>query len=142
MLKQSLAEISCKGNSQSPENCIRYYSFQASRHSDQGRNVESRVFKELCKLASTDKTRLTPYQTMGNGSTERFNQTLFEMLETLDTSQKAEWKSYVAPLLQANFVTKSDLNSFSAHLLMFGWHPRLSLDAFLGTNHAEEETAA
>ena len=124
------------------ENFIRYYSFPARLHSDQGRNFESRVIKELCKLAQTEKTRTTPYHPMGNGSAERFNQTLLKMLGTLDNSQKADWKSYVAPLVQAYNATKSDATGYSPHYLLFGWHPRLSVDAYLGTSPTEDEIAS
>lgn len=80
------------------ENFICHYSFPTRLHSDQGRNFESRVIKELCKIAGVGKTRTTPYHPMGNGMVERFNQTLIGMLGTLDVEQKADWKSYVKPL--------------------------------------------
>jgi transposase InsO family protein len=123
------------------ENFIRYYSFPARLHSDQGRNFESRVIKELCKIANTQKTRTTPYHPMGNGSAERFNQTLLKMLGTLDNNKKADWKSYVAPLVQAYNATRNDATGYSPHFLMFGWHPRLSVDAFLGTSSHSEVSA-
>ena len=123
------------------DNFFRYYSFPARLHSDQGRNFESRVIKELCRLNNTKKSRTTPYHPMGNGSAERFNQTLLRMLGTLENQQKSDWKSYVAPLVQAYNATKSDATGFSPHFLMFGWHPRLSVDAFLGTSPSQDEAA-
>ncbi len=54
------------------ENFVCHYSFPARLHSDQGRNFESSVIKELCKLANVEKTRTTPYHPMGNGMVERF----------------------------------------------------------------------
>lgn len=114
------------------ENFILFYSFPEKLHSDQGRNFESKVIKELCKLANVQKTRTTPYHPMGNGSAERFNQTLLKMLGTLEEDKKADWKSYVAPLVQAYNATKNEATGYSPHYLMFGWHPRLSVDAYLG----------
>jgi len=124
------------------ENFFRFYSFPARLHSDQGRNFESKLIKELCKLALTEKSRTTPYHAMGNGSAERFNQTLLKMLGTLENHQKADWKSYIAPLVQAYNATKSDATGYSPHYLMFGWHPRLPVDAYLGTYQGPEEVSA
>ena len=97
------------------EHFIRYYSFPTRLHSDQGRNFESRVIKELCRIAQTEKTRTTPYHPMGNGSAERFNQTLLKMLGTLDNSQKADWKSFIAPGRRRgrHFVTEGWVGQYS-----------------------------
>ena len=112
------------------ERFIVHYGFPEKLHSDQGRNFESKIVKELCKLAGVKKTRTTPYHPMGNGSAERFNQTLLDMLATLVEEKKADWKSYVPSMVHAYNATKSDSTGYSPHFLMFGWHPRLAVDAF------------
>ena len=83
------------------ENFIVHYGFPARLHSDQGRNFESSVIQELCSLAGVEKSRTTPYHPMGNGMVERFNQTLLNMLGTLENHKKEDWKSYVAPLVHS-----------------------------------------
>jgi hypothetical protein len=69
---------------------------------------------------------------MGNGSDERCDKTLIRMLSTLNEDQKSDWKSHVAPLVQAYNATKNDSTGYTPHYLMFGWHPRLPIDVFFG----------
>ena len=114
------------------ENFIVHYGFPARLHSDQGRNFESEVIKELCEIASVERSRTTPYHPQGNGMTERFNRTLLSMLGTLEEEQKEDWKSYVAPLVHAYNATRHESTGFAPHYLMFGRFPRLAVDAFLG----------
>ena len=114
------------------ENFICHYGFPGRLHSDQGRNFESEVIEELCKIASVDKSRTTPYHPQGNGMAERFNSTLLNMLGCLEDDKKVDWKSYVPSLVHAYNSTKHDSTTYTPHFLMFGRHPRLAIDAFLG----------
>lgn len=124
------------------ENFIVHYGFPARLHSDQGRNFESKVIKELCSLAGIDKSRTTPYHAMGNGMPERFNHTLLNMLGTLESEQKADWKSFVAPLVHSYNATKHVSTGFSPFFLMFGRHPRLAVDAYLGLNSEDQSISS
>ena len=49
-------------------------------HSDKGRNIESRMFKEVCDLLKIVKTRTTPYRTSANGQVECMNRTILQIL--------------------------------------------------------------
>ena len=114
------------------DNFFAHYGFPAKLHSDKVQNFESRVIRHLCKVAGIKKTRTTPYHPIGNGRVERFNQTLLQRLGTLQPTQKSDWKSYVLPLVHAYNATRHDTTGFSPFYLMFGRHPRLALNAFLG----------
>ena len=120
------------------DNFFAHYGFPAKLHSDKAQNLESRVIRHLCKVAGIKKTRTTPYHPMGNGQVERFNQTLLQMLGTLQPTQKSDWKSYVLPLVHAYNASRHDTTGFSHFYLMFGRHPRLALDAFLGLEPSAE----
>lgn len=123
------------------ENFIVHYGFPARLHSDQGRNFESCIIKELCSIAGVEKSRTTPYHAMGNGMVERFNQTLLNMLGTLQDYQKQDWKTFVAPLVHSYNATKHDATGFSPFFLMFGRHPRLAVDACLGIDNPVEPSS-
>ena len=45
-------------------------------HSDQGRQFESQLLSEVCKLLHIHKTRTTPYHPQSDGLVERFNRTM------------------------------------------------------------------
>ena len=120
------------------ENFIVHYGFPALLHSDQGCNFESKVSRGLCKVAGMRKSRTTPYHLMGNGMCESFNQTLLSMLDILSTDAKADWKSHVAPLVQAYNATKHDSVKCSAFSIMFGREPRLLVDVAMGLPQQKE----
>jgi len=56
------------------------FGFPLQLHSDQGRNFESSLVKELCSLTGVYKTRTTPFHPRSDGLTERANRTLLHML--------------------------------------------------------------
>ena len=54
------------------------FGFPLQLHSDQGRNFESSLVKELCSLTGVYKTRTTPFHPRSDGLTERANRTLLQ----------------------------------------------------------------
>jgi len=120
------------------DNFVTHYGFPSRIHSDQGPNFMSSMMKELCELAGMAKTNTTPYHAMGNGMPERFNQTLLKMLGTLEDNQKSDWKSHINTLVHAYNVTTHPSTGFSPYYLLFGRHPKLAIDAFLGLSTGDE----
>ena len=114
------------------DNFICHYGFPEQFISDQGRNFESDLIKELCKIAGVKKLHTTPYHPQSNGQCERFNSTLCNMLGTLSDEEKSDWKSHLGCMTHAYNCTKHASTTYSPYYLMFGRHPRLSIDVAFG----------
>ena len=66
---------------------------------DQGRNFESELIADLCKLTGTMKCRTSPYHPQTNGQYERFNSTLINILRMLPPEFKSDWIGSMAALV-------------------------------------------
>ena len=60
-------------------------------HSDQGRNCESTVFVEMCRLLTIQKTRTTSLHSQSDGMVERFNRTLEAQLAKFVSDHQRDW---------------------------------------------------
>uniref|UniRef100_A0A674CT74 Gypsy retrotransposon integrase-like protein 1 n=1 Tax=Salmo trutta TaxID=8032 RepID=A0A674CT74_SALTR len=111
-----------------------HYGLPKRMHSDQGRDFESRLIRELLNMLGVEKSRTTPYHPQGDPQPERFNRTLLNMLGTLDPTQKKKWSQYIGHLVHSYNCTRNEATGYSPYFLMFGREARLPVDICFGVS--------
>ena len=97
-------------------------------HSDQGRQFESALFKEMCKLLQIEKTRTTTYHPQSDGMVERFNRTLASMISMFVNENHSDWDELLPFLTMAYRATEHETTGISPNLLMLGRETTTPLD--------------
>ena len=75
------------------------FSTPEQMHTDQGKQLESNLMKEICKLLNIHKTRTTPYHPQCDGLVERFNRTMLNMLASCAKKNPFEWEKQIRKIL-------------------------------------------
>ena len=96
-------------------------------HSDQGKQFESSLFQELCRLLGIHKTRTTPYHPQSDGSVERANRTVQNVQAAYVSDHQRDWDCYLAQTQLAYNTSQHSSTGYAPYFLLFGREARLPL---------------
>ena len=119
-------------------------------HSDQGRNFESEVFSEMCKILGINKTRTTPYNLKSDGLVERYNRMLINAVSLMiqPHQNQRDWDEYVPFVGMAYRSSVQASTGETPNMLMLGRDVKTPVDLYMfsappaeadpNTDYAEE----
>ena len=83
-------------------------------------------------MYGVEQSFTSPYNPCGNAFCERFNRTLFGLLKTLKSEEKADWPSHLPALVFAYNATPHASTGYQPYQLMFGRRAPAPCDNWLG----------
>jgi transposase InsO family protein len=104
---------------------------------DRGRNFESELFEEMCKLMKIDHIRTTTYKPSTNGLVERFHRTLNSMIAKVVAENQRNWDKCLPSVLAAYRATVHESTGFTPNYLFLGRENYAPLDLVMPTPHNE-----
>eukprot|EP00731_Ephydatia_muelleri_P000583 Em0001g583a len=104
-------------------------------HSDQGRQFESKLVSEMCKVLKICKT---PYHPQGDGLVERFNRTLISMLATATADHSLDWEECLPKVCFAYNTSVQTSTGYTPLYLMFGRQAKLPVDLMYGMDNTPD----
>ena len=116
---------------------IAWYGCPLSLHSDQGWNLESKVFAEICNLLGIHKTQTSPGNPRCNGQTERFNQMLMRMVKSYLRGETTEWDHHLGCLSGAYCSAQHDSMGMTPNLLMLEQKVQTPTEVMFGEHEHE-----
>ena len=96
------------------------YGAPCSVHTDQGRNLDGNLFRDVCSLLRVQKTRTTAYHPAGDGLVERLNQTIEKLLSHYVSNCHDDWDTHLPKVLMAYRSAVQSSTTYTPHYLMFG----------------------
>ena len=110
------------------EHWISRFGCPHSIHSDQGRNFESLLFKNLLSLLEIDKSRTTAFHPQSNAVIERMNRTLQNMLAKCINAEQNNWSQQLPYVMMAYRSSVHESTGYTPQFLVHGRETSLPLD--------------
>ena len=114
------------------EKFISVFGCPVTLHSDQGRNFESQIFKEVCNILGIEKTRTTPGRPQSDGMVERACRSVQAMLSAYVSENQRDWDIYIPLLMMAYRSSVHDTTKCTPCSMMLGREIRLPIDLAIG----------
>lgn len=114
------------------EEFITQHGTPVTLHSDQGKQFESKIVKELNEAFGIRKTRTSPYHPQSDGQVERFNRTLKDMISKHVSESGNEWDDHLKQLALAYNTSIHESTGFTPFFLNHGREVRLPIDIMYG----------
>ncbi|MCG8109893.1 MAG: hypothetical protein JAZ10_03920, partial [Candidatus Thiodiazotropha endolucinida] len=99
---------------------IKRYGCPREIHSDQGRQFESALFKEVCALLQIKKTRTSPLHPRSDGMVERTNRTVYNILSKYVSENQRDWDQHLDFIVMALNSTIHETTGMSPYRLVYG----------------------
>ena len=106
-------------------------------HSDQGWNLESRLFKQMGDMLQIAKTRTTPYRPSANVQVERMNIIILQILRCFIQDQQTYWDLHLGTMGMAIRSTVNRQNGLTPNFLMLGREVLQPIDLMIHPDVAE-----
>ena len=100
---------------------------------DQGRNFESSLFREMCDLLHIHKSRTTPYRPSANGQVERCNRTLMAAVRCFIGKNQRSWDQYLPQLAGALRSSVNRSTGYTPNMMMLGREIGLPAELIFGS---------
>ena len=107
-------------------------------HTDQGRNFESELMKNVCRLLEINKTRTTAFRPQSDGFIERFNRTLQQIIALFVNREQTDWDKVLPLAVAAYRGTPQETTGQSPNLLMLGREVNMPVDLLAGQPPGEK----
>ena len=114
------------------EQFVSRFGVMRSLHSDQGREFESDLISEMCKLLQVRKTRTVPYNPKSDGMIERANRTVIQMLTTLVNEARNDWDEHLPYVMMAYRASVHESTGLTPNKLMLNHETNLPIDLMVG----------
>ena len=108
--------------------------------SDQGRNFESTLFKEICKLLQIHKLRTTAYRPSANGQAERQNRTLMAAVRSFVNDDQDNWDEFLPLIASAIRSAVNRQTGFTPNKMMLGRELNTPAEIMFPINNQEPTT--
>ncbi|MCD1431043.1 DDE-type integrase/transposase/recombinase [Klebsiella pneumoniae] len=102
-------------------------------HSDQGRNFESTLFQNVCKVLGIKKTRTTALHPQSDGMVERMNRTINRYLAKVVSDHQRDWDQFLHLFLMAYRSSVHETTGQTPSSIVMGRELRLPCDLKFGS---------